>query len=121
MPLPDQLPLFRASGEDPRIAELMRHLDRRGWLTRRQIAQALEWDDRTIRSVVEASEGAILAGQRGYKLTRQATREEFDDSCRALRSQIEHNTIRLRNQQREFHRAPSAGLSALGSGYGSGA
>jgi hypothetical protein len=104
----EQLSLFRDPREDPRIDQLINHLRRVGtWQTRRDLSRDLGWDDRTVRAIVEASEGAILSGQRGYKLTTLATREEFGASCGQLQSQIRQNTIRLRNQERVFHRGKS--------------
>lgn len=101
----EQLSLFRDPREDPRIDQLIHHLRRVAkWQTRRDLARSLGWDDRTVRAIVEASEGAILSGQRGYKLTTLATREEFAASCCQLQSQIKQNSIRLRNQERVFHR-----------------
>jgi len=99
----EQLGLFQTPKTDPKVSQLLRFLRNRDWLTRKQLEQALKWDHRTIRSVVEASEGQILSGQKGYKLTVQSTREEFEESCGQLRSQIKTNTTRLHNQQRIFH------------------
>lgn len=99
-----QLGLFKAEKTDPRIAELIDFLRDRGWLTRKQLGEYLKWDDRLIRSIVEASEGQILSGQKGYKLTVQSTREEFECSCSQLSSQIKANTHRLNSQRKIFHR-----------------
>ena len=103
----EQLGLFKAKKEDPRVDDLISFLRDRSWMTRKQLSQSFDWNDREIRSIVEASQGEILSGQKGYKLTIQATREEFEESCGQLRSQINTNTNRLLNQQRIFHKGTS--------------
>ena len=98
-----QTALFDVKTDDPRIDRLILFLKDRGWLTRTQIHDALGWDHRTIRAIVQASNGEILAGQQGYKITIQATHEEFQKSDGALGSQIQKNTQRRSQQSRVFH------------------
>lgn len=100
----EQLGLFKTPREDIRVNKLISFLRDRDWMTRKQLTQTFDWNDREIRSIVEASAGEIISGQKGYKLTMQATKEEFEDSCRQLRSQIRTNTSRLIDQERIFHR-----------------
>ena len=60
-----------------------------GWLTRRELMDRFGLkDSRVLRAGREASNGRILAGQRGYKLTRCATGEEIRVSLALKAAQI---------------------------------
>lgn len=54
-----------------------------GWQTRNELAVALDWSERKIRDVAESMGGEIVRGQRGFKLTRDITREELGDVAQA--------------------------------------
>lgn len=63
-----------------------------GWLTARAIlatscAEARSWNDRLLREFAHHSQGQIIAGQRGYKLTASATEDEAAHACAWLRHQ----------------------------------
>ena len=77
----------KSSESHERLNTLVALLKGRNWLTSRQIKQATHWDDRTIRQIAATSEGRILSGQKGYKLTREATPDERDHAVKWLRSQ----------------------------------
>ena len=94
---------FKIDPQDPRVDQLILCLKDQGHLTRRQIAQRLGWQDRTIRAVVEASQGEILATQRGYIVTIQASQEEAEASDNALLSQAKTNMHRRAQQIRVRH------------------
>lgn len=50
--------------------------------------------DRTLRTIADRSEGQIISGQKGYKLTKFATTEEIDHAERWLLSQARKMTER---------------------------
>ena len=72
---------------DDRIAELIFWLSGKGWRKASEIKDALGWDDRTVRALASESEGRILSGQKGYRLTREAGADEIERSVRCLRAQ----------------------------------
>jgi hypothetical protein len=59
----------------------------RGWVSARWLAHELGVDDRAIRAAAAASDGRIISGQQGYKLTRLATREELEAFVNPMQSQ----------------------------------
>lgn len=70
------------------VQDLCNALAGRGWVT----AAALPFisrfdDDRLIRALAEASSGRIISGQKGYRLTREATDDEADRAESWLRHQ----------------------------------
>lgn len=59
-------------------AGALRHLlAQHDWLTRDQSAAALTWDTRRVRAAAEHLGAEIVRGQRGYKLTRNLTRDDL--------------------------------------------
>lgn len=94
---------FKIDSDDPRVDQLILFLKDRGHVTRREISKSLGWQDRTIRAVVEASQGEILATQRGYIVTIQASQEEAEASDHALLSQAKTNLQRRAQQIRVRH------------------
>jgi len=96
--------LFRGPEADPRLGEFYSYLDARGdWTTARQVRRDMGWCDRTCRRLAEESEGQILSGQGGYKLTRLATPEECDRAVTWLRSQAKKMFRRSIRIQRVHH------------------
>lgn len=77
-----ELPLFeRTAPDDPNVQWLVDLLEARAaWMTAADIAQASgdRLSDRQIRLLAASSEGRVAGGQRGYKLTRHMTREEYE-------------------------------------------
>lgn len=94
-------PRFLADSADPRIAELIEYLNGRGWVSARDIPQ---WDDRTVRLLASSSQGQIISGQKGYKLTCQATPEEFQRATSWLESQAKQMAERARAIRRAWHK-----------------
>lgn len=94
---------FKIDAEDPRVDQLILFLKDRGHFTRRQIERHFGWSDRTVRAVVEASQGEIIATQRGFILTIQASQEEAEKSDNALLSQAKTNLERRSHQIRVRH------------------
>ena len=78
---------FKAEPDDPRLVILKARLRDSGWVTARQLKCQLGLSDRDCRALAEASEGEIISGQKGYKLTEQSTPEETKYSSAWLISQ----------------------------------
>jgi hypothetical protein len=88
---------------DERVAELLNTLNGQGWVTSREIRAAKGWEDRTIRLLAAASDGQVLSGQHGYKLTSQATPEEMMHATSWLESQAREMSNRARAIRRRWH------------------
>lgn len=58
-------------------ANLRAHLASHGWQTRRELCQALAWDERKVRDVAESLGTSIVRCQLGFKLTDTCTREDL--------------------------------------------
>jgi hypothetical protein len=89
-------PTYSSNTDDPRVAELLDMLNERGWTPGRQIHEVKGWDERTIRLLAAASDGQIISGQKGYKLTREATPEELRHATAWLESQANQMSNRAR-------------------------
>jgi hypothetical protein len=81
-------------------------LDDGAWHTAASIRDRMGLSDRSQRAVAEHSQGQIISGQQGYKLTRAATCEELDRAEAWLLSQARHmvdraRQIRLARNRRE--------------------
>ncbi|MEM8550699.1 MAG: hypothetical protein AAGF10_07905 [Verrucomicrobiota bacterium] len=96
--------LFREPPDNPDVGALERFLDGRGWLTYKQLKGHFpDWSDRYVRGLAEASEGRILSGQKGYKLTRQASPEEYQTCRSGWLSQSNRMRDRIRKTDLIFH------------------
>lgn len=70
------------------IAEMERLLARSGdWMRAKDFPAG--WNERSLRAVASESEGRIISGERGYKLTRLATPDEKQRSVSRLRHQAQ--------------------------------
>lgn len=81
------------------VEMLCETLEGQGWMLAREILLALRglypgWHDRHLRELANASEGRIISGQRGYRLTREATDDECDHAESWLRHQARAMTER---------------------------
>jgi hypothetical protein len=94
---------YKAGTGDERVAELLDYLGGRGWISGRQIREAKHWDERIIRLLAASSDGAIISGQRGYKLTRQATPEEMRHATAWMESQAKQMAERACAIRRVWH------------------
>ena len=72
---------------DADVADFMDYLRGRGWTTARSIHIGIGWSDRQLREWAELSEGKIISGQRGYKLTAEATPKEIYQAASWLKAQ----------------------------------
>jgi hypothetical protein len=59
------------------VANLRAHLMSHGWQTRREICEAMFWDERKLRDVAETLGPEIIRCQLGFKLTDLVTREDL--------------------------------------------
>jgi hypothetical protein len=60
------------------VEKLIARLHGHGWQTAEQLGATTESQKRSLRAIGEESEGQIISGQRGYKLTIEATESELD-------------------------------------------
>lgn len=105
----DLLPAKTALITLEEVAVLRYNLRGLGWLLGSEIsfkllAVGLLWSDRKIRAVAAASEGQIISGQRGYRLTSEATIAEVQHSAAWLRHQALEMTRRAVEIDRVYHR-----------------
>jgi hypothetical protein len=100
-----QIELFRPDTDDARLAVLKAYLRDRGWVNARTIAADIKLNDRDARALAEASAGAILSGQQGYKLTSQATPDEVHHATAWLESQARKMAQRAQRIRQYFHRS----------------
>lgn len=77
----------RPCNDDAGLLKFMDYLRGRGWTTARSVYVGMGWADRQLREWAEASEGKIISGQRGYKLTAEATPEEIHRAATWLKAQ----------------------------------
>ena len=61
------------------VEQMIASLRGAGWLTAKQLGADRESDKRILRAIAEASEGQIISGQKGYKLTLEATPEDVNN------------------------------------------
>ncbi len=102
--MPTQLDLFdrRPGPKAPAVAvgdvdRLKSILAGHGWQSCKSIATATGWTDRKIRALANAAAGAIISGQRGYRLTSEATPLEIHHAWTWLAHQAD--AMRLRSNQ----------------------
>lgn len=69
------------------VERLIAKLSGKGWLNASTLKPLTGWNDRKIRAVANASNGRVISGQKGYRLTSEATRAEIDHACNWLRHQ----------------------------------
>lgn len=94
----DRLPGPRPPAVDPAdIDRLKAQLAGQGWQSCATISQATGWTDRKIRALANAAAGAVISGQRGYRLTSEATPAEIRHAWTWLASQ--GDAMRLRAHQ----------------------
>lgn len=69
------------------LAWMTGELRGRGWLTAADLGAAHESAKRVLRAIASASKGQILSGQKGYRLSMEATLPEIEHSRAGLLSQ----------------------------------
>jgi len=91
----------------PRLARMMMAIcaARGGWVTRREIMQAYGWkDSRMCRLGREGSHGRILFSDKGFKLARTATLEDWLKYIGRMAHERDEATRRYMQATRRFHR-----------------
>ena len=86
-----------ATANELQIRVLMSALAGRGWLTAKQLQPLTGLSDRQLRAAANASAGQILGGQKGYRLTTQASQEEVSHTTRWLSHQAREMESRAQN------------------------
>lgn len=81
------------------ISILVSILHGKGWVKSNRLTHlvqqhGLKWSDRKIRAIAHASKGHIISGQKGYKLTAEATRDEIEHAANWLRHQAREMNAR---------------------------
>ncbi len=66
----------------------------RGWMYRRDIHRERPGNERALRQLAEESSGRVLGGQRGYRLTAEATQDEVDEVVGFLTAQADKMAAR---------------------------
>jgi len=87
-------------------ANLRAHLMSRGWQTRRECCETLQWDERKLRAVAETLGTDVVRCQLGYKLTESLTREDVSaalQACDAFESQSKKNLAYSTGLRRRLH------------------
>jgi hypothetical protein len=99
------LPLFHraiTTDSSEQVDAVLRALGR-DWLTAAALGRLTGFSDRTLRSIANESDGAIISGQRGYKSTRYATIDEINHASNWLVSQAKKMERRAIAIQRRRH------------------
>lgn len=92
--------LFTANGRggppivEERLQLFLRTLRGLGWVRCARLEQVLGLNERQIRRLAELAGGRVISGQRGYRLTVEATGEECAHAERWLHSQARQMTAR---------------------------
>lgn len=87
------------------VTDLEAFLAGKGWTTVDQITHATGWDDRKIRAVASESDSIISRpGRPGYCHIRDITRDDYERSRAAMRSQTRKMIARVIRWDREFFR-----------------
>ena len=74
---------------------LVSALQDRQWVTRETLARELRVSVRAIRDAASQSRGRVICGNRGLKLTAEASDEEVDECCGRFTSQIHEMSRRV--------------------------
>lgn len=86
------------------VRSLCELLDGRGWLKAQEIMLVHPtFRERYIRLTAASSQGQIVSGQKGYKLTTQCTPDEALHAMNWLRSQAKLMTLRSLEIGKVFH------------------
>lgn len=87
-----------------KVPQLIAALSGRGWMKGKALANMLDTDDRTIRAIANASDGAIISGQKGYALTHEASVQDVQHAANWLRHQAQAMTRRAMRIEQSMHR-----------------
>lgn len=87
-----------------RVQELRVALADGQWHTARQLAEQ-GFDDRELRQIRQEAREDFVTGNRGYKLARFCTAEEFAECLGRHESQVREMQLTIVALQRSYHRA----------------
>lgn len=100
-----------------RMIAILSKCEGNGWLTRKQFSwytietgaasmqtKPATFTDRACRLGRECSHGRIIRGQRGYKLLRRATQEEYAESMGAWTKQIQAEQEQYSMTAKRWHK-----------------
>ena len=73
------------------------------WYQARELKALLHTDDRTLRKLAEFSDGRVLSGNQGYKLTRCASPADMAEFEGRQLSQVAKTKERLTRTLRRWH------------------
>jgi hypothetical protein len=79
-----------------RLDRMLEILSDGRWYRASELGRMLAMNDRTIRRLADLSDGRVISGQEGYKLTRHGTNAEIDHAEAWLLSQARKMTDRAR-------------------------
>ena len=79
----------KADANEIHLGILARALAGGGWLNAMKLKVLTGLSDRQLRAAANASDGQIISGQKGYRLTREATLEEIDHAAHWLSHQAQ--------------------------------
>jgi Tfp pilus assembly protein PilN len=112
---PDLLPAAELSETDKNDRELLLEiLKGAAWMTAVTICNIAAdnhdktWSDRRVRCLASLSEGCIISGQAGYRLTIEATISEVQHAANWLRHQATEMHHRALEIDRVYHRKQTA-------------
>jgi len=101
--------LFRKDrNTDADFMRLSNYLEKRGWRTAREIESVLGFADRYTRILAAESKGNIIGSSTGYKLTLEATPEEWKEYRGRQQAQINATADRLSMTERVWHSREAA-------------
>ena len=107
-----ELPLFAKADQsaaarlEPRFYALLEH--NASWMRSRRLCDIMGTNERVLRQIADRSQGRVISGQQGYKLTRLATVEEIDHAERWLLSQarkMQERAVEIRKARNTGGRA----------------
>jgi len=101
LPPPDQLELVPEDSIEADVGKLLRVLTSAGWLTRKQLAPYVGWDDRHLRAVAEAAGDRIVRGPKGFCLFDDASLDDIKHAiaiCEAQSTKMAAYSLTLRQK-----------------------
>jgi len=100
-------PRLRYKPED--VEMLIFLLEGKGWMPASSVASfaaddfGCTWGERVVRALAAASDGRVISGQLGYRLTTEATIAEVQHAADWLRHQAKEMTRRAVEIDRVYH------------------
>ncbi len=86
---------FKVNVTKDDVASLLALLKGRGWTRGRQLRQELNVTRRHLSAIAEASQGKVIAGNKGYCLTAEASKPDLDSAVSKQRAQAYRTEQRM--------------------------